>query len=187
MQQSSFQLRPVSARAPSAGPTLRPYQEEAIAAIKERLAQGVRRLLVAHPTGCHRIGQGLLRFDGRIVKVEDIKVGDLVPMAPNGFGFPVAFVEPEETLVLYGDTRQGTGGMQLPLKPGDYMAASWGLYLFERLDGATRLVARLRAGWAPTVTNALFYRAFLEPGAFLMERKMLLGIKERAESLARAA
>jgi hypothetical protein len=29
--------------------------------------------------------------------------------------------------------------------------------------------------------NTFFYRVFLEPGAFLMERKMLLGIKERAE------
>jgi hypothetical protein len=30
--------------------------------------------------------------------------------------------------------------------------------------------------------NTFFYRVFLEPGAFLMERKMLLVIKERAEA-----
>jgi hypothetical protein len=117
---------------------------------------------------------------------QDIKVGDVVPLAPNGFGIPVAFVHPEETLVLHGDTRQGTEGIQLPLRPGDYMAASWGFNLFERLDGTTRLVARWRADWAPRVQNGLFYRVFLEPGAFLMERKMLLGIKARAERLAQA-
>jgi len=51
--QSSLQLRPlpVEASPVPAGPTLRPYQQAAIAAIQERLAKGHRRLLVAHPTG----------------------------------------------------------------------------------------------------------------------------------------
>jgi len=132
------------------------------------------------------MGLDIHNTDRVLPEYQHIKVGELVPLAPNGFGVPVAFVEPEETLVLHGDTRQGTEGIQIPLKPGDYMAVSWGFYLFERLDGATRLVARWRADWAPSVQNALFYRVFLEPGAFLMERKMLLGIKERAERLAQA-
>jgi hypothetical protein len=98
----------------------------------------------------------------------------------------VAFVEPEQTLVLHGDTRLGTGDIQIPLAPGDYMAATWGFHLFERVDGATRLVERWRGDWAPSVRNTIFYRALLEPAVFLMGRKMLLGIKERAEQLARA-
>ena len=68
-----------------------------------------------------------------------------------------------------------------PLKPGEYLAASWGFYLIGQADGATRLVERWRANYTPTVMNAAFYRVFLEPGAFLMQRKMLLGIKARAE------
>jgi hypothetical protein len=133
------------------------------------------------------MGLDIHTTDRVLREYQDIKAGDIVPLAPNGFGIPVAFVQPEEMLVLHGDTRQGTEGIQLPLRPGDFMAVSWGFYLFERLDAATRLVARWRADWAPTVQNTLFYRAFLEPGAFLMERKMLLGIKERAERPALAA
>jgi hypothetical protein len=121
-----------------------------------------------------------------LVEYQDIKAGDVLPLAPNGFGLPVDFVEPEETLVLYGDTRKGTGEMPMPLKPGDYLASTWGFYLFERVDGSTRLVERWRVDWASSIQNTIFYRAFLEPGAFLMERRMLLGIKERAERLAQA-
>jgi hypothetical protein len=35
--------------------------------------------------------------------------------------------------------------------------------------------------WNPGLKNWFYMRAFMEPGAFLMERKMLLGIKERVE------
>jgi len=132
------------------------------------------------------MGLDIHNADRVLPECQEIKAGDLVPLAPGGFGIPVAFVKPEETLVLHGDTRQGTEGIQIPLRPGDYLATSWGFYLFERMDGATRLVERWRVDWAPSAQNAVFYRAFLEPGAFLMERKMLLGIKERAERLAQA-
>jgi hypothetical protein len=132
------------------------------------------------------MGLDIHNADRLLPEHQDIKVGDVIPFAPSGFGIPVAFVEPEQTLVLHGDTRQGTGDIQIPLKPGDYMAASWGFHLFERVDGATRLVERWHADWAPSVQNAIFYRALLEPAVFVMGRKMLLGIKERAERLAQA-
>jgi hypothetical protein len=116
---------------------------------------------------------------------QELKVGDTVPLAPDAFGLPVAILETEQAMVLHGDTcLPGTGGMP-PLKPGEFLAASWGFYLGEKADGATRLVERWRADYTPTVLNAVFYRAFLEPGAFLMQRKMLLGIKARAEGISR--
>jgi hypothetical protein len=132
------------------------------------------------------MGLDIHNADRLLPEYQDIAVGDIVPLAQDGFGLPVAFVEPEQTLVLHGDTRQPGGPIQIPLKPGDYLAASWGFHLFERVDGATRLVVRFRADWASSVRNAIFYRGFLEPGAFLMGRKMLLGIKQRAERLAQA-
>jgi hypothetical protein len=132
------------------------------------------------------MGLDIHNADRLLPEYQEIKVGDVVPLAPNGFGMPVDFVEPEETLVLYGDTRREMGGIQVPLKPGDYLAATWGFYLFERVDGATRLIERWRADWAASVQNTIFYRACVEPGAFLMQRKMLLGIKERAERLAQS-
>jgi hypothetical protein len=112
---------------------------------------------------------------------QELKVGDTIPLAPDAFGLPVAILDAEQMLVLHGDTHFSEGDVMPPLKPGEYLAASWGFYLVRQVDGATRLVERWRADYTPTVMNAVFYRAFLEPGAFLMQRKMLLGIKARAE------
>lgn len=120
---------------------------------------------------------------GRILpQHQDLKAGDLIPLSPDGFGIPVAIIEPEKTLVLFGDTRQDDSGGGPVLQPGDYMAASWAFYLFETGDGSTRLVERIHIDWNDAPHNTFFYRVFLEPGSFIMERKMLLGIKERAEA-----
>lgn len=113
---------------------------------------------------------------------QDLKVGDLIPLAPDGFGIPVAILEPERALVLHGDTRI-PGKNAPPVKEGEFLAVSWGFYLFPQADGTTRLVERWRADWTPTTVNEFAYRGILEPGAFLMERKMLLTLKSRAESM----
>jgi len=115
---------------------------------------------------------------------QDLKVGDAIPLAPdNSFSIPVAILEPQRTLVLFGDTRQGTDGSGPPVRPGEFLAVSWGFYLYPLGEHATRLVERWKAGWSPSLANTFFYHLFLEPGAFLMERKMLQGIKRRAESM----
>jgi hypothetical protein len=115
---------------------------------------------------------------------QDLKVGDSIPLAPDkSFSVPVAILEPHQALVLYGDTRQANDGSRPPVKRGEYLAVSWGFYLFPTGEGDTRLIERWKANWTPRPGNTLFYRLFLEPGAFLMERKMLLGIKRRAESM----
>jgi hypothetical protein len=81
----------------------------------------------------------------------------------------VAVLEPERSLVLRSDD-------------GNWV---WAFALVP--DGAgTRLISRNRiatpdAGPPVRVLNVLV----MEPGSLVMERKMLLGIKERAERLAR--
>jgi hypothetical protein len=55
-------------------------------------------------------------------------------------------------------------------------------FVLEPRDGATRLVSRNRYR-LPTVATRLVMLS-LEPASLLMERKMLLGIKQRAERLA---
>jgi hypothetical protein len=61
----------------------------------------------------------------------------------------------------------------------------WIFALFPE-DGVTRLISRNRiaAPQASAVTR-LFNMLIMEPGSPVMERKMLLGIKERAEGLVR--
>jgi hypothetical protein len=84
----------------------------------------------------------------------------------------VAVLEPNQALVL--DMRN-MGGLD--------WVWQFGLY---PVDGKrTRLVSRsrvrARAGWARVLTHAI------EPAGFLMTRRMLLGLKERAEALAAAS
>jgi hypothetical protein len=112
---------------------------------------------------------------------QNIKIGDIVPLSPDGFGIPVALLEPEKHLVLRGDTRLDPGAIP-GLAAGDYFAATWAFYLEPLHGDRTRLIERWKADWSPTLKNAIFMRLFLEPGSFLMERKMLLGIKQRAEA-----
>ncbi|HEX8006920.1 MAG TPA: hypothetical protein VF482_10895 [Trebonia sp.] len=68
-----------------------------------------------------------------------------------------------------------------------YADGNW-VWIFALVpeDGATRLISRNRIATAgmPPVPR-LFCTLFMEPGSLIMERKMLLGIKRRAEGLAR--
>jgi hypothetical protein len=58
----------------------------------------------------------------------------------------------------------------------------WIFALFAE-DGHTRLISRNRIATQAWLAR-LFGRLVMEPGSLIMERKMLLGIKERAEDLA---
>ncbi len=58
----------------------------------------------------------------------------------------------------------------------------WAFVLVDR-DGRTRLLSRNRIAMsAPSLTDRVVM-ALMEPGSLVMERKMLRGIKERAEGL----
>jgi hypothetical protein len=121
--------------------------------------------------------------DRIIPEYQVLKVGDLVPVAPGGFGPPVVALEPNRVLVLGGtlDTRTGRTLAASHNVPAEYHAVSW-VFFLEPVDAkTTRLIERFRADWSPSLRNALFNRVLLEPASFVMERKMLLGIKERAE------
>lgn len=62
---------------------LRPYQRDILRAIEARYFDaGQNRLLVQAATGCHARGQGIILFNGRISRVEDIEVGDRL-MGPD--------------------------------------------------------------------------------------------------------
>jgi hypothetical protein len=60
----------------------------------------------------------------------------------------------------------------------------WTFVLAEK-DGITRLVSRNRISTGGLSQGGKLGMAVMEPGSLVMERKMLLGIKERAERLAR--
>jgi hypothetical protein len=75
-------------------------------------------------------------------------------------------VEPEHYLVLQWEPAKST----------------WTFGLYPESGGCTRLVSRNRLpGSGPIFWAGMI--GFMEPGSLIMERKMLLGIKQRAEAL----
>jgi hypothetical protein len=99
---------------------------------------------------------------------QQLAVGDEIPIG-RGRGFPVTAIEPYQALVLSGT--------------GDGFAWLWEFGLYPLDERRTRLVSRNRVRVPRTVGSWLFMR-LIEPAAFLMTRRMLLGLKHRAEALA---
>jgi hypothetical protein len=101
---------------------------------------------------------------------QGLKAGDKVKMCPGEWGPPayeVALLEPGRAVVL-GHHENG--------KWSDI----WQFILVPQADGTTRLVARGRETKSGTFWDVI------RPGQFIMERGMLLGIKERAEGVSQA-
>ena len=96
-------------------------------------------------------------------------MGDAQRLGQRGPLLRVAVLEAERSLVLRSDD-------------GNWV---WAFSLAPE-DGGTRLISRNRIatpGALPPVR--LLNLMVMEPGSLIMERKMLLGIKQRAEDIAR--
>jgi hypothetical protein len=94
-------------------------------------------------------------------------VGDLLPLGNGGPGMRVEICDPERTLVFRSEDGQWV----------------WIFSLTER-SGRTRLISRNRiAEDGSSAGRRLAYRLIMEPGSLVMERKMLIGIRQRAELL----
>ena len=65
--------------------------------------------------------------------------------------------------------------------------STWASVLLPQADGTTRLVSRVRARYKRWTASNIVALLILDPGQLIMERKWLLGVKERAERSAAAA
>jgi hypothetical protein len=128
------------------------------------------------------MGLDIRNADRIIPEFQNLRVGDIFPLGPNNFGPPVAILEPNRVLVLHGDTRTDPQSSIPGTPPGFFMNVLWTFFLEPVGDHATRLIERFRLDYSQSLQNKIYFGVFLEPGAFIMERKMLLGIKSRAES-----
>jgi hypothetical protein len=95
-------------------------------------------------------------------ELQQLQGGEQILMLP-GLGPRVREVEPDRCFVA-----------------GDQEAGVWGLALYPA-QGGCRLVSRWRVDWPPTPATA-FWILLSDPGAFIMERKMLKGIRSRAKA-----
>ena len=101
---------------------------------------------------------------------QQLAVGDEIPIGRAG-GFPVKAIEPFRSLVLAGQAQGVEWSWELALVP----AGIW----------RTRLISRNRVRTPGDVRSRLTLHV-IEPAAFVMTRKMLLGIKRRAEAMSHA-
>lgn len=116
---------------------------------------------------------------------QQLKVGDIIPAEPGGKGFKVLAIEPEHFLVT-GSVEPVDEGVFEGFKQM-FPAFTW-TFVLEPIDGEqTRLICRLSGQLDPS-QSARFAGKFagfvFEPIEFVMTRKMLLGIKQRAEQAA---
>jgi hypothetical protein len=114
-------------------------------------------------------GLGMHSADVILPQYQHLKVGDTQRLGARGPLMRVAVLESERSVVLRSED-------------GNWV---WAFSLMP-VDAGTRLISRNRIAVpsAARLTRAL-YGYVMEPGSLIMERKMLLGIKQRAERLAR--
>lgn len=114
------------------------------------------------------MGLGMHSADRILPEYQHLEVGDEQRLGKRGPILRVAELEPERWLVFRSDD-------------GNWV---WAFSLVPDGEG-TRLISRNRiaTGGASRLGQALNTYA-MEPGSLIMERKMLLGIKDRAECLA---
>ncbi|WP_240772148.1 SRPBCC family protein [Nocardia sp. CS682] len=110
-------------------------------------------------------GLNMHSADTILSQFQNLTPGDTLALGPNGPQMRVAIMEPPQVLVFAA-------------QDGSWVWA-FGLY---PTDHGTRLVSRNRIATpnAPLPVR-LFNTLVMEPGSWVMERKMLLGIKARAE------
>ena len=107
---------------------------------------------------------GLPSADHIVSELQGLEVGDTIPFIQD-MGPRVKEMVPPRWIVCAGEED------------------TWCLALYSVDNDHTRLVSRWRVAW--NVTPASFLWILIsDPGAFLMEQKMLRGIKKRAERAA---
>jgi hypothetical protein len=126
-------------------------------------------------------GLDITSADRIVPEYQDLALGDVVHIAPET-PLTVTALEPNRALVLHNVMNPFSAQIVDPNhpEPGPYIDWTWAFLLKELDTATTRLVTRVRADYQPRWLAPLAY-TMLEPVHFIMERKMLLGIKERAE------
>jgi hypothetical protein len=117
------------------------------------------------------LGLGMHSAEEILPQFQSTAVGDVLPVGGGAPGLRVEILEPDRVLALRSED-------------GVWV---WIFGLYPEGE-ATRLVSRNRIA-APSagIVRRMVNRLLMEPGSLVMERKMLLGIKHRAERLAGAS
>ena len=127
------------------------------------------------------IGLEIHSADEILPDYQKLNVGDVIRLMPEGnepdLHFEVALLEAEKALVLLTPgTREEAYATGMPF-------ATWAFILQPLSGGRSRLIIRFRTDFDPNPTGFVMNKYALEPVHFLMEQKMMQGIKARAEGI----
>lgn len=122
------------------------------------------------------LGLDIHSADTILPEYQQLTIGD--PISLGGPLMKVAYIEPERALVLRG--ADPTTGEFTTRQENVFSDSTWAFYLVPHDDTTTRLLIRGRGyamPWGMRVANHIF-----EDMSFIMEQKMLRGIKQRVEA-----
>src|SRR6266568_1899034 len=114
-----------------------------------------------------RLGIDIRNSDRIIPELQHLKVGDEIPMP--GYSMRVERLDTEQAMVIRSSNHAWVWSFEL--RPA---------------TGHTRLISRNRFDTSAMPVKDLLALPVIELGSWLMERKMLLTVKQRAERLAQA-
>ena len=126
-------------------------------------------------------GARIRNADRILPNLQDRKVGDTIWMTPKerygGKGcVRIAALEPGRSMVLVSPDDH-----EELLRSGRSPGGCWTFILRPLDDRTTRLILRSRGAENESFSARLFGRLVFDPAHFIMERKMMLEIKQRAE------
>jgi hypothetical protein len=111
-----------------------------------------------------------------------LEVGDVIRLVPDGtepaLRFKVARLESPHVMVLGPDSPRSTAfaaGLPFPC---------WTFQLVSTGEATSRLLVRFQSDFKPTPLGWVAYKYGLKPVHYVMERRMMVGIKQRAEQTA---
>ena len=113
------------------------------------------------------LGLDMHSADRIVPELQHLEVGEVLPMQGEGTGMRVEILDPDRVFALRSEDERWV----------------WA-FVLRATDGRTRLISRNRISLDVAPLGLRLGIVVMEPGSLVMERKMLLGIKQRAEALA---
>lgn len=111
------------------------------------------------------LGIDIYNADRIVPELQHLREGEFLPLGNEGQGFIVKHLEKDRSLLLAHTEGNWT----------------WDFGIYPISKTRSKLVSRNRILMKDAGLGFRLYMKLIDPGAFIMERKMLLGIRERVE------
>jgi hypothetical protein len=129
-----------------------------------------------------------IRNADRVHPEWQVREGDGLYLHPRMPPLPIVAVEPGRWFLAHGEMDPHTGQAPTPAYPERYIRITWLLFVEPLGPSRSRFISRYRVDHGDDLLARVAYGpAIIEPIGFMMDRRMLLGVKERVERGAAAA